>query len=82
MDLHLLADLLGNIPKRLKQFGPRQRPDYTRRLTAICKHIRERSGQWHDTHVVTILNDLAPDSADPMTAVALKEWRKRHGLTQ
>jgi hypothetical protein len=82
MDLRLLADLLGNIPKRLKHFGARRRPDYTRRLTAIYKHIREHSGQWHDTHVATILNDLVPDSTAPMTAQALKEWRKRHGLTQ
>ncbi len=39
-----------------KWFGPRQRPDYTRLLTALCEHVSERTGSWHDSEVESILD--------------------------
>jgi hypothetical protein len=71
--LHL-AELAGG-------FGARQRPDYTRRLKAIFKHIRECTGRWHDGRVADILDDLLPNPQKPYNAESLKVWRNEHGLS-
>jgi hypothetical protein len=69
-----------NLPKLAKSFGPQKTPDYTRRLSAIYRHIHERTGQWHDAWVADILNDLLLDAEHPDNAESLKQWRSRHGL--
>jgi hypothetical protein len=73
-----LPELVGELSKEI---GPRQRPDFTRRLTEIYRHIRERTGHWHDEKVADILYDLTPDPKHPPSAESLKVWRNEHGLS-
>ncbi len=69
-----------SLPDLAKRFGAQSgRPEHTRRLTKIYRHIRQCTGQWHDAKVAHILNALDPYV--PQTEQALKEWRKRHNLT-
>lgn len=72
---------LLHLPEMAKPFGPKLRPDHTRRLTKLYQHIHERSGQWHDARVADILNDLLQNPGNPVTADSMKAWRSRHGLT-
>lgn len=71
-------DGLLKLPELASQYGPRQRPEYTERLTKIYEHIHERTRGWHDALLADILTDLMPDAS--YTEQALKEWRSRHGL--
>jgi hypothetical protein len=68
------------LPRYVKQYGQRSRPDYTRHLTAVYRHIFLCSGTWHDKEVADILNDLRPHRYQPQTPESLKRWRNAHGL--
>jgi hypothetical protein len=68
---------LLELPRLAKRAGARPRPDFTRRLNALYKHIHERTGQWHDLELSRLLYDLFPQ---PLTPLALEKWRGRHGL--
>lgn len=84
-------DLLGGLPgcgdpfrglKELpalakKWFGPRQRPDFTRLLTALYEHIWERTRGWHDAEVAALLDALLPDPPKD-----LKQWRYDRDLSR
>jgi hypothetical protein len=64
-----------------RQVGPQFRPDQSRTLANICRHVREFTCQWHDETLAHILNALIPyDQEEPITGVSLKQWRKRHGV--
>jgi len=68
---------LLELPRLAKKAGARLRPDFTRRLTALYKHIHDRTGHWHDLEVSKLLYDLFPQ---PVETAALERWRERHGL--
>jgi hypothetical protein len=70
---------LLNLPGFAKQIGARKKPDFERRLTAIYRHIRQRTKGWHDREVAEILYDLFPSRAP--NADSLLQWRHRRGLT-
>jgi len=71
---------LLKLPKLAKAFGARQRPDYQRCLTAVYKHIRSNTGQWHDRLLAEILLDLLPKEKNEINPAMLKKWRRDHNL--
>src|ERR1044072_6295743 len=72
---------LIRLPKLVKEFGPRKKPDRTKALANICGYIRESTGGYRDELLAHILNSLTVhDQENPTTAPAIKQWRKRQGI--
>jgi hypothetical protein len=63
------------LPELARRLGQRRRPDYTRYLTAVYRHIFDCTGTWHDKEVADLLNDLRPHPQKPYTQEGLKRWR-------
>ena len=80
-EFRTLLELPQAFREVLEGLGIRQSPDRAALLSSIYKHIHERCGQWHDTLVADVLNDVEPGLEEPpATADSLKMWRKRHCL--
>ena len=73
---------LRHLPQLAKTLSPKARPEYSKILTKIYEHIRERTqGHFYDELLVEILHTLKPgDSSPTPSAEALKEWRRREGV--
>ena len=78
---HLEALVARLIPAmRAVQVGPKERPDFTRRLWSIFDYVHDKTGQYHDRQVALILDEagLQFGPADVVTAERLPKWRAQH----
>ena len=62
------------------EVGPKQRPDFTRRLWRIFDYVRDRTGHYHDRYVTLVLQEakLRLGPADEITEESLRKWRAQH----
>jgi hypothetical protein len=74
---------LMRLPQLAKTLSPTKRPEFSRILSNIYSHIHySTGGHYHDDLVTEILQCLRPEDGNPtFSREALKEWRKRHRLT-
>jgi hypothetical protein len=68
------------ILKEYDRVGEKQRPDYTKLMKGLYKHVRDKTKGWHDALIAEILYQLTPERQD--SELSLKQWRKRHGIIE
>jgi hypothetical protein len=81
-------DALLNLKQLAQKYcGPRKYTDLTRLMIHLIKYVRERTGDYQDDLLSTLLIQLIPDDGlinkpdSPISKKGLATWRKRHGLT-
>jgi hypothetical protein len=71
------------LPAVAKRYiGEKKRPDLNRRLRAVYAHVYKRTGLPHDDLLQNVLYPLEKKLGFLSNAFALKQWRKRHGVSR
>ena len=59
--------------------GPKQRPDFTRRLWRLCQYVCEQTGTYHDRLVAEVLSAVGVKlGRGELDEFALRKWRGQH----
>ncbi len=77
-----LNEIVESLDAGLSKIGPQAAVTFNRQVQKLVTYVKETTGEYHDDAVSQILEAAAPEGyAKFPSSVALRMWRRKHGLT-
>jgi hypothetical protein len=77
-----MNEIVESVDAGLAKIGPQAAVTFNRQVQKLVTHVKETTGQYHDDEVSQILEAASPEGyAKFPSHVALRMWRRKHGLT-
>jgi hypothetical protein len=77
-----MNEIVESLDGGLAKIGPQAAVTFNRQVKKLVTCVKETTGQYHDDEVSQILEAASPEGyAKFPSRVALRMWRRKHGLT-